>query len=302
MNTLHINTNRVSHDYKHIEYHVDPDDDILWVYLNPFPRPCVTPELVEDIRALQRMLEVNNGSIPADGRLAPVRYHVLDSKTPGAFSLGGDLAFFLQCIESGDRAAIECYARNCINAIYPIMVNFNLPIATISLVRGSALGGGFEIVLSGDVIIAERSAQMGFPEILFNLFPGMGAYQMLASRIGLGRAHKMITSGKLYSAEELYELGIVDVLADDGGGEQAVYSYIHNHSKHWHGFMAIQQVLQKIRRYDYDELIDICCNTWVNAVFNISGKDLRTMSRFVRSQQRFTPQEHQVPAARMTAF
>ena len=90
MNTLHINTNRVSHDYKHIEYHVDPDDDILWVYLNPFPRPCVTPELVEDIRALQRMLEVNNGSIPADGRLAPVRYHVLDSKTPGAFSLGGD--------------------------------------------------------------------------------------------------------------------------------------------------------------------------------------------------------------------
>jgi DSF synthase len=302
MNTLNINANRVTHDYQHIDYRIDSDDGILWVYLNSYLRPCVTPELVNDIRSLQRILEINGGNMPVNGHPEPVRYHVLDSNIDGVFSLGGDLSFFLRCIESGDRAAIEKYARNCINAIYPIMVNFNLPIVTISLVRGNALGGGFEIALSGDVVIAERSAQMGFPEILFNLFPGMGAYQMLASRIGLGRAHKMITSGKLYGAEELYEMGIVDILADDGGGEQAVYSYIHNHSKHWNGYMAIQQVLQKIRRYDYDELIDICCNTWVDAVFSISDKDLRTMSRFVRSQQKYTPQERQMPAVRMTAF
>ena len=65
------------------------------------------------------------------------------------------------------------------------MTNFGLPIVTISLVRGNALGGGFEIALSGDVIIAERSAMMGFPEILFNCFPGMGAFQTLSSRVGL---------------------------------------------------------------------------------------------------------------------
>ena len=301
MNTLNINANRADRDYQHIDYYVDTDDDILWVYLNPFPRPCVTPELVDEIRALQRMLEVNGGRIPVDGRLAPVRYHVLDSNIPGVFSLGGDLAYFLRCIESGDRAAIQDYARKCINAIYPIMVNFNLPIVTISLVRGNALGGGFEIALSGDVIIAERSAQMGFPEILFNLFPGMGAFQMLSSRIGLHQANKMITSGKLYSAEELHELGIVDVFAEDGCGEQAVYTYIHNHDKHWHGMQAIQQVTQKLKRYDHDELIDICCNIWVNAVFSIAEKDLRTMSRFVRGQQRYVPHENSIPAARMTA-
>ena len=181
------------------------------------------------------------------------------------------------------------------------MVNFNLPIVTISLVCGNALGGGFEIALSGDVIIAESSAQMGFPEILFNLFPGMGAYQMLAHRVGLGKANKIITSGKLYSAEELYELGIVDMLVDDGSGVQAVYSYIQNHGKHWNGFMAIQQVLHKIKCYDYDELLDICCNTWVNAVFNISDKDIRTMSRFIRSQQRFIPYERYMPPACMAA-
>ena len=301
MKTLDINLNRAARDYQHIDYHVDPDDDILWVYLNPYPRPCVTPELVDDIRALQRMLEINGGRIPVDGCLVPIRYHVLDSNIPGVFSLGGDLFFFLHCIKAGDKATIESYARNCINAIYPIMVNFNLPIVTISLVRGSALGGGFEIALSGDVIIAERSAQMGFPEILFNLFPGMGAYQMLSHRIGLHQANKMITSGKLYNAEELHALGVVDVLADDGCGEQAVYTYIHNHDKHWNGLMAIQQVMQKLKRYDYAELIDICCNIWVNAVFSIAEKDMRTMSRFVRSQQRYAPQDNRIPAARMTA-
>lgn len=278
---------------------MEPDEGILWVSLNPYPRPCVTPELVEDIRSLQRMLESMDGRIDVNRDLKPVKYHVLGSNTPGVFSLGGDLSYFLKCIDSGDKPSIVKYARNCINAIYPIMVNFNLPIVTISLVRGSALGGGFEIALSGDVIIAERSAQMGFPEILFNLFPGMGGYQMLSSRIGLGKANRMITSGKLYSAEELFELGIVDILADDSCGEQAVHDYIHHHHKYWNGFMANQQVMLKLKRYDYDELMDICCNTWVDAVFNISEKDIRTMSRFVRSQQRFTPHETHIPAARM---
>src|SRR3972149_4441233 len=61
-------------------------------------------------------------------------------------------------------------------------------LTTISLVQGDALGGGFETALSSDVIIAEQSAAMGLPEVLFNLFPGMGAYSLLTRRIGRGGA------------------------------------------------------------------------------------------------------------------
>ena len=50
---------------------------------------------------------------------------------------------------------------------------FHTPLITIALVQGDALGGGFECALSFDVLIAERSAKMGLPEVLFNLFPGM---------------------------------------------------------------------------------------------------------------------------------
>lgn len=301
MNTLDFNAKKPPLVLQHVDYEFESDEGILWVYLNSFPRPCVTPELVDDIRSIQRLLEVHNGNIPIADCQSPVKFHVLDSQIPGVFSLGGDLAYFLQCLDSNDITAIEKYAVNCINAIYPIMVNFNLPIITISLVRGNALGGGFEIALSGDVIIAERSAQMGFPEILFNLFPGMGAYQMLSARVGLQRAHKMITSGKLYRAEELYDLGIVDILADDGCGEEAVYSYVQNTNKHWNGHLAIQKVMQKIRQYDYDQIMDICRNTWVNAVFNIDEKDIRTISRLIKSQQRYSMQENTLHVTRAKA-
>ncbi|MFT5396251.1 MAG: DSF synthase [Gammaproteobacteria bacterium] len=287
MNTLNFSLKNTINKLEHINYEFDADDGIIWVYLDAFPKPCVTPQLVDDIRSLHRCIEINNGQLPIDGELQTVKYHVLDSHADGIFSLGGDLNHFLNCIKNEDKIALEKYAANCIKAIYPIMTNFNLPIVTISLVRGNALGGGFEIALSGDVIIAERSAMMGFPEILFNCFPGMGAFQTLSSRVGLNKAHKLISSGNLYSAEELYDMGIVDILVDDHQGEEAVYSYVHNHNKNWNGNMAMQKIVQSLNNYDQQELLDICCNSWVDTVFDISEKDTRTINRLLRSQKRY---------------
>ncbi len=296
MNTLEFASKKVAHNFKHINYEFEEDDGLLWVYLDAYPRPCVTPQLVDDIRTLHRTIEVNRGNFPTANGMQEVKYHILDSHTDGVFSLGGDLAYFLECLKSKDKVALTNYARNCINAIYPIMVNFNQQLVTISLVRGSALGGGFEIALSGDVIIAERSAQLGFPEILFNTFPGMGAYQSLSSRIGLQQASKLIASGKLYPAEELYDMGVIDVLVDDNCGEEAVYSYVHNHKKHWKGHMAMQAVTNRLKAYDYQEIMDICCNDWVESVFDMSDRDMRTVERLLRSQARYVPQDTAMPA------
>ena len=301
MNTVNFNSKKNVTNFQHINYDFDCDEGLMWVYLDAYPRPCVTPQLVDDIRTLHRIIELNDGHFPVNGEFQPVKYHVLDSHTPGVFSLGGDLSYFLECLKKHDKQAMMKYAAGCINAIYPIMINFNLPIVTISLVRGNALGGGFEIALSSDVIIAERSTQMGFPEILFNCFPGMGAFQSLSSRVGLNKANKMIGSGKLFTAEELYELGIVDVLVDDNCGEEAVYSYINNHNKHWNGYKAMQSVVQRLTKYNHNELMDICCNTWVDTVFNITEKDVRTISRLLRSQQRYVVESEPFQFKHVTA-
>src|SRR3546814_2073117 len=83
------------------------------------------------------------------------------------------------------------------------------------------LGGGFEALMTFDVVVAERQARFGLPEILFGLFPGMGAYSILARRIGHVHAERMILGGKVYSAEEMYDMGLVHVIAETGEGEQA---------------------------------------------------------------------------------
>ena len=126
---------------------------------------------------------------------------------------------------------------------------------------------------------------MGLPEILFNLFPGMGAYSLLARRLGMRAAEKFILSGNIYDAAELYDMGIVDVLAEDGEGVQAVHDYIRRNSRARNGIQAIQQVRQRYNPLRYDELLDIV-NIWVDAALRLEAKDLRMMERLVRAQNK----------------
>jgi len=171
--------------------------------------------------------------------------------------------------------------------MYPNLTGFDSDITTISLVHGNALGGGFEAALSSHILIAERRVEMGLPEVLFNLFPGMGAYNLIAQRVNPAMAEKMMLSGRLYSAEELYSMGIVDSLADDGEGVAAVNSFIRADKKCQNTRNAIRKVRQRINPVDYHALLDIC-EIWVDAAFKLEDRDLRTMRRLVRSQMRFT--------------
>src|SRR4030095_4777624 len=134
------------------------------------------------------------------------------SKSPGVYNLGGDLALFRAAIQQRDRAALVNYGRRCVDILFRWWHNCHQPITTIALVQGDALGGGFECALSTSVLIAEEDARMGFPEILFNLFPGMGAYSFLSRKVGRRITEELVTSGKMYSARELYDMGVVDVI------------------------------------------------------------------------------------------
>ena len=81
---------------------------------------------------------------------------------------------------------------------------------TTVLVQGDTLGGGLESVLPFHKVIFERSAQAGFPEVLFNLFPGMGAWPLTIRKAGFAVANDMILSGRLYTAEQLLRRSLVD--------------------------------------------------------------------------------------------
>ncbi len=288
------------HKFKQIDVRIEPDDGIVWVYQKPHPRPCFNPYLISEVRMIQTMLEQYNGKLPYNGELVPIHYHVLDSRTPGVFSMGGDLSLFRECILNNDKTRLLQYAKTCIDTIHSFIVGFRLPITTISLVRGDALGGGFEVALSGNVVIAERGTEFGFPEILFNLFPGMGGYHLLLQRLNPYEVEKMMLNGRIYSAEELFDMGVIDVLAESGKGEAAVYSYVERSIKYRNGFHAMQHVKQCVNPITYDELWDVCSH-WVDIAMQISDRDLRLMDRLIKAQNRKAAQEYQDSLMSITA-
>ncbi|NOR72564.1 MAG: enoyl-CoA hydratase [Mariprofundaceae bacterium] len=263
--------------FNSLDIQYDHQNSLAWYYTQPYPRPCCTPALIDEIQ--QWYGHLTN----LENNMSPPQYIAIASKIRGVFNLGGDLKLFAQYIRSQNREALLSYAMSCIDTLYLNHTGLGKNITTISLVQGDALGGGFEFAISSNVLIAERSAKMGMPEILFNLFPGMGAYSLLSRKIGSGMAEKMILGGKLYTAEEMYELGIVDVLAEDGEGEKAVFEYIKKQNRASNGYRAFQQAKRHCNPVTYEELKNIAI-IWADAALKLSDKDLRMMERLVARQ------------------
>jgi DSF synthase len=264
----------------------EPALGAVWARFNPKGVACYSPALLKAMYAHDAQLAANKGRVEVDGELRDVNYYVTASRTPGVFNLGGDLSLFVLLIKAGDRQALSHYAKLCIDVQYPRSQSFFSPTLTsIALVQGDALGGGFECALASDVIIAEESAQLGLPEILFNLFPGMGAYSLLERRVGMRVAEELILSGKMLPAYKLHEMGIVDVLAPNGQGESAVRDWIASNAKRRNGMQAMfraRQFVRPVTRAELDGVVEL----WVDAAMRLGERELKMMSRLARAQSR----------------
>ena len=86
----------------------------------------------------------------------------------------------------------------------------NAPIPWIAAVNGFALGGGYEIAISCDMILASEDAKMGLPEVFLSLVPGGGGTQRLIQKIGINRVKEMLFTGGQYTAKVLFDWGIVN--------------------------------------------------------------------------------------------
>ena len=275
-----------------LSVHFDKDARAIWSRWAPEPRPCFNPALLADIRSYYEFLAASKARIDCFGEEHDIEYVVLASATHGVFNLGGDLDLFKQLIDARDRQGLLRYGRACIDVLYRNYVGHGLPVTTVSLVQGECLGGGFEAALSSDVIIAEKSARFGFPEILFNLFPGMGAYSFLERRIGQRGAESLITSGKIYSAEEMAALGVIDRVAEDGGGEVEVAALIRARARSRNGHSALAAARRRVHRIEFPELLDIV-QIWVDSALRLNPRDLKLMQRLV-SRQNGLNESHQI--------
>ena len=96
-----------------------------------------------------------------------------------------------------------------------------VPVPMIAAVEGFALGGGCELALCCDLIIASATATFGLPEVGLGLIPGEGGTQLLPRRIGLNKAADLVLTGRRVDAEEAQQLGLADRLVPEGAARSS---------------------------------------------------------------------------------
>ncbi|HUH93026.1 MAG TPA: crotonase/enoyl-CoA hydratase family protein [Casimicrobiaceae bacterium] len=272
-----------------LDVEFDTELSTLFSWMKPTPRPCFNPTLLEEIQRFEHNLEFHQGHFYHSGRLDRVDYVVFASRVPGVFNLGGDLSMFIQAIMRKDRETLTHYANLCVENQYRRATGFGSNVTTIALLQGKALGGGFEAALACDVIVAERSSTASFPEMLFNLFPGMGALTFLGRKIGLKKAEHIITSGQVFSAKEMLDLGVIDEVVEDGLGLVAARMFIQNRRRRQNAYRSLQRAKAEYMPVQLSELKAIV-DIWVQAALQLDTRDLRMMARLVKAQDKLLTQ------------
>jgi DSF synthase len=119
----------------------------------------------------------------------------------------------------------------------------------------------------------------------------MGAFSFLSRKIGRRAAEEMITSGTIYSARQLYDLGVIDVLTPDGTGEAAVQGFIKRHSKNMMGRQAFERARGAVSPITEEELMRVV-EIWADTALLLQDRDLKVMDRLIRAQARSVEQMH----------
>jgi len=270
--------------YEELDLTYDSAQRALWCFMRPKGPPSFTFGMLREIRSVHALInKLNTERI--NGESPPVRFYVGGSNLPGIFNLGGDLNFFIEKIRIQDRDGLRAYAYRCVETIYHNGYGFDTPVVSIGVLEGDALGGGFEGAMSFNVLVAERGVKLGTPEVLFNLFPGMGAYSFLCRKLDAVRAEKIILSGRTYLAEEFHEMGIIDVLADKGQGRQAARQFMEENIRRQPLLYAINRVRSRVAPITLEELREVT-DIWVEMALSLEASDLRKMEIVAMAQMR----------------
>ncbi|GAC1608935.1 MAG: enoyl-CoA hydratase [Mycobacteriales bacterium] len=180
---------------------VTVDDGIAVLVRNNPPLNLTT---VDTTAQLRRHLE----ELEDDER---VRVLVVTGAGRAAFGAGSDITEFPDYVAAGSVLTAKMSAENDTQAL---LEAFSRP--TIAAINGPAYGGGLELALCCDVLVAGESCRLGLPEAKLGLFPGGGGPVRLARRIGEGRAREMLMLGDPVDAHTALAWGLVNRVVSDG--------------------------------------------------------------------------------------
>jgi DSF synthase len=262
--------------YKYMRLDWNVEFAMLTVRIDVKPIQCYSLAAMGELQQVFNDVSANPGL---------VRHFVMASGVPGVFNFGGDLSLFVLLVRAHDLDSLRLYARRCIELVWWLENAAQIGVHTTALVQGDTLGGGLESALLHHRVIFERSAQAGFPEVLFNLFPGMGAWNLTIRKAGFAVANDMVLSGKIYTAEQLERRGIVDLVVEDGQGQAALEQSVRALEPRLRGTLAALQARRVAAPITFESLQAVV-DHWAVTAMTLTNRDLRLMERLARAQVR----------------
>ena len=274
-----------------VEY--DAESQALWMFYKEDSTPYFSLDTLQDVGDVRASVR----ELFASDRVAthPIRYFLMASKKPNVFNLGGDLAMFAQSIRDGNRAKLRLYARTCVDLVHSLSMAFDLPMVTLSVIGGQALGGGFEGALAEDFIVADEDARIGVPEVSFNTFPGMGAMTLLSRRLGAAGAETLIASGKVHSGQQMFDAGVIDIIAPAGRAQETAQAWMRDGGgRLFERRLAMAAARRRFFPVAAGEL-EAITDLWVECSCNVTPHDIRHMERLASAQKRLNAASANLP-------
>ena len=263
-----------------LEVNWDEEAAALWTFIWPRRRPIFNLDLLDDFHAWQRGISAMFADRPQD-----LQYLLLGSRTSGVFNLGEDLDYLLAKMQARDRQGLVDYGESCVRILHRNLHTLDLPVISIGLAQGDAFGGGFETLLSFNVIIAERGTKFGFPETMFGLFPGMGAHSLVTRYASAAFAKEMMLTGRIYSAEEMKEVGLVHMVVEPGRGIEAARDFMGKNKRRHVGARAVFKADHAVNPVTLEEL-DGIVQIWADACLQLPEREQKVMRRLVAAQEK----------------
>ena len=262
--------------YKHLRLEWRPDIQAVRVATQVKPIQCYSLGAMTELRQMLSDIEECQGL---------VKHFVMTSGVPGVFNYGGDLGLFVQLVKARDAHTLRQYGRMCVDLLWWMECAAERGVHTVVLVQGTTLGGGLESTLPFHHVIFEESAKAGFPEVRFNLFPGMGAWHFMMRKSSETIAKKLILGGAPHAASQLLEMGVIDEVVPDGTGDAAVDAYLNTaHARH-RGILGALLAQRHVKPITLESLLTVV-DVWVDTALTLTRRDMALMERLAQQQAR----------------
>jgi len=210
------------------------------------------------------LVELEKFAAALPGLASTAHALIIYSKQQAGFSAGADLRELFERGQKMEKSASLLGVREFLERIHAVMNTIDAaPITTIAAVHGVTFGGGFELALVCDIIVADRMARFCFPELRLGLIPGFGGIPRLKRDLGNAVVRDLLLTGRSFNVMKAHQIGLVSQIAAEGEALRVARATASQLGKFDRATAAAAK--EFVKPIPYDELkreIDIFCDLY----------------------------------------